>query len=454
MQQLPGVPEAGATPGAPVELLTQSWLAPHATFTSFLPHPSGRFVPHWPAYDAAVFGVQQEPVDPFEGGGVSPPDCVHVWPAAQPQLTEVPPQPSESPVPHLPGYVPEQVKSLQHVFVDWLQMPLGQEPQVTVPPHSSLKVPHWSVAKFTHDLGVQGGPHTPFALQTLPLVHWPQEIVLPVQTLVTLPQFSPSATHSTGVTAGSHWLASPATPQLSPLGQPSPGTASQLTVPPQPFVMAPHWAPAAAQSVAAVPGVQLGSHRLNAALQTSVPLHVPQSVKFDETSGPQPSHAKPHWKPRSRHATGWHVSHWFVSVLHCCPAAHPLVFPSGQSMKAPQLVMTVPHWAFSSAQVVSTGPHVFVARLHTCATAVPPSAFVAGAQPPHCVTVPLHESNTGPHFPVQRRLTPASLTPASGQAAASGTATTTTSVPPPASGSVPSTVASVLASCLVPESAG
>ncbi len=101
--------------------------------------------------------------------------------------------------------------------------------------------------KSAHVFGAHGGPQTPLALQTCPLAHWPHWIICPVQVLVIDPQFLPRATHSSGVSAGSHRLASPATPQLWPLGQPRPGTVSQSTVPPQPFVMMPHWAPAAAQ---------------------------------------------------------------------------------------------------------------------------------------------------------------------------------------------------------------
>jgi hypothetical protein len=40
--------------------------------------------------------------------------------------------------------------------------------------------------------------------------------------------------------------------------------------------MSPHWALAAAHSVAALPGVQFGSQMLNALLQTSVPGQAPQ----------------------------------------------------------------------------------------------------------------------------------------------------------------------------------
>jgi hypothetical protein len=127
-------------------------------------------------------------------------------------------------------------------------------------------------------MGWHGAPHTPFALQTWPIGHCPQVMSWPVQTLVIEPHVCPTAMHSTGVVAGSHWFASPSTPQPCPVGHPSPGTVSQSTVPPHPFVMSPHCALAAAQSAVAVPGVQLGSQMLNAGLQTSVPLHDPQLV--------------------------------------------------------------------------------------------------------------------------------------------------------------------------------
>ncbi len=75
VQQVPGVPAGGAMPGAPVALLTHSWLAPQATSTLFSPQPLGSDVPHWPAYEAGVFGVQHAPVLPGAGAGLLPP----VW---------------------------------------------------------------------------------------------------------------------------------------------------------------------------------------------------------------------------------------------------------------------------------------------------------------------------------------------------------------------------------------
>jgi hypothetical protein len=171
-----------------------------------------------------------------------------------------------------------QVSVSQHMWVVWLQMPPVHMPHVTELPQPSGKVPHSPAGKSAQVIGLHGGPHTPFALQTCPMGHCPQLIILPVHALVIDPHVCPTATHSTGVVAGSHWLASPSTPQLCPAGHPSPVTVSQSTVPPHPFVMSPHCAPAAAQSVAAVPGVQSGSQMLNALLQTLVPGHVPQFV--------------------------------------------------------------------------------------------------------------------------------------------------------------------------------
>jgi hypothetical protein len=113
-----------------------------------------------------------------------------------------------------------------------------------------------------------------------------------------------------------------------------------------------------------------------------------------------------------------HAWHWFVSVLHSWPAGQPLVLPSGQSRKLPQLLRMVPHSAPSSAHVVSTGPQVLVVRLQTWGCAAPPSGPGAGEQPPHWVMVPVHGSVTGPHLPVQFAVA-ASPALASGQRPAS-----------------------------------
>jgi hypothetical protein len=101
VQQVPGVPEVGATPGAPVPLSTQSWLAPHGTLTSLLPQPSDKSVPHCPGYDAAVLGVQHVPVVPF--GGAPPPPVFVQTPVPQAQLRSFAPQPSASACPHSPA---------------------------------------------------------------------------------------------------------------------------------------------------------------------------------------------------------------------------------------------------------------------------------------------------------------------------------------------------------------
>jgi hypothetical protein len=167
---------------------------------------------------------------------------------------------------------------VQQLCVIWLQTPPGHIPHETVPWQPSGKVPHSMSEKLAQVLGSQGGPQTPLELQTSPIGHWPQLIICPPHALTMLPQLRPSAAHSTGVTVGSHWLATPTTPQLCPAGQPSPETPSQSTVPPQPLVMMPHCAPAAMQRAAAVPGTQLGSQMLKTLLQTSVPGHDPQSV--------------------------------------------------------------------------------------------------------------------------------------------------------------------------------
>jgi hypothetical protein len=162
--------------------------------------------------------------------------------------------------------------------VVWLQIPPGHEPHVTDAPQPSGNVPQSTSGKFAQVIGTHAGPHTPFALHTSPLGHVPQLITSPLHALVIEPHVLPSVAHSTGVVAGSHWFASPSTPQPWPAGHPRPATASQSTVPPHPFVMSPHCAPADAQRIAALCGVQLGSQTLNAPLQTSVPGHMPQSA--------------------------------------------------------------------------------------------------------------------------------------------------------------------------------
>ena len=89
------------------------------------------------------------------------------------------------------------------------------------------------------------------------------------------PQLRPSARHSSGCCFVSQRLAMPRTPQLSPSAHPKPATPSQETVPPHPSEMVPHSTPlfalAAAQSSAALFGVQLGSHVWKTALQTRAP---------------------------------------------------------------------------------------------------------------------------------------------------------------------------------------
>ena len=129
---------------------------------------------------------------------------------------------------------------MQHVFVVWLQVPPGHVPHVTWPPHPSSNVPHWKVEKSAHVAGEHGGPQTPFELQTSPDGHCPQLMLVPLHTLRMDPQFSPSATHSTGVAVGLHWLATPWMPHPCPAGQPKPITLSQSTIPPQPFETMPH----------------------------------------------------------------------------------------------------------------------------------------------------------------------------------------------------------------------
>lgn len=74
-------------------------------------------------------------------------------------------------------------------------------------------MPHWKSGKSAQVLGEHGGRQTPLALQTCPVAHVPHGIVWPVHTLVSEPQFCPSATHSSGVGAALHWFATPSTPQ-------------------------------------------------------------------------------------------------------------------------------------------------------------------------------------------------------------------------------------------------
>jgi hypothetical protein len=237
------------------------------------------------------------------GGAVAPPFVVHVVPAAQLQSRTFCPQPLGRLSPHLPGYVPAHVFALQHVFVTLLHTPLAQAPHVTVPPHVSSNVPHSNAAKSVHVFAVHGFPQTPFELQTSPAGQFPHCTARPVHALVSVPQFRPAALHSSATCFVSQRFAMPRTPQLSPFAQPKPATASQLTVPPQPFEMTPHSTPrfvlAAAQRTAADCGTQLGSQTWKTPLHTRVPpsavgAQPPQSVWFAALSSPQPSHAKPH----------------------------------------------------------------------------------------------------------------------------------------------------------------
>jgi hypothetical protein len=221
------------------------------------------------------------------GAAEMPPSAVHVAGFAQAQSRTFCPHPFARSTPHLPAYVALHEFVAQHVFVVLLQMPLAQLPHVTVDPQVSSKVPHSNCVKSAHVFGVQGGPHTPFALHTSPSPQSPHLIFLPVHALVTSPQFLPSALHSSGVDFGSHRFAIPRTPQLSPALHPNPATASQFTVPPQPFDITPHSRPffvfASLHSSAALFGTQLGSQVWKTALHLRAPpsaagAQPPQSV--------------------------------------------------------------------------------------------------------------------------------------------------------------------------------
>jgi hypothetical protein len=97
-----------------------------------------------------------------------------------------------------------QVSVSQQMCVVWLQIPPVHAPHVTELPQPSGNVPHSVAGKSAQVIGMHGGPQTPFALHTCPAGHCPQSITLPVHTLVIDPHVCPSATHSTGVVAGSH----------------------------------------------------------------------------------------------------------------------------------------------------------------------------------------------------------------------------------------------------------
>ncbi len=112
-------------------------------------------------------------------------------------------------------------------------------------------------------------------------------MVPPPHALTIRPQFRYEATHSSGCSGLSQRLPMPRAPHEVPLGQPP-----QLAMPPQPLLMRPQVAPAAAQMAESEPGVQVGSHLCSAVLQLLPEPQLPQLVVL--VKGPQPSQTWPH----------------------------------------------------------------------------------------------------------------------------------------------------------------
>jgi hypothetical protein len=173
---------------------------------------------------------------------------------------------------------------------------LAQTPHESVPPQPSDAGPHIKSSS-AQVLGTQ-------LLQTLstqisPSAQMPQLTRAPVHELLTIPQFLPRCRHSVGSGVGRQVLPM----QVSVDRQPLP----QVKVPPQPFEMGPHSAPAASQVVSAH-GVQV----LLTASQTS-----PGSQLGQSTVPPQPSAIWPHFPLHDFLTQSWH---WPVAPLQVCPA--------------------------------------------------------------------------------------------------------------------------------------
>jgi hypothetical protein len=167
-----------------------------------------------------------------------------------------------------------------------VSLPTVQTPQFSWRPQPSLTVPQFLPCE-AHVFGTQ-------LLQTLstqssPSAHTPQMTGVPVQGLVTVPQFFPWRLHSPGGDAGLQTLLT----QVSVVGQPLP----HVRIPPQPSEIVPHSAPTASQ-VTRAQGLQV----LVTASQTSP---APQAVQ--SISAPQPSVTLPHLPWQVFFTQSWHI---------------------------------------------------------------------------------------------------------------------------------------------------
>ena len=149
---------------------------------------------------------------------------------AQRQSIE-PPQPSGKALPHFPAYAAAHVFGVQQVPFG-PQIPWSAQAFVTIPPQPSSKWPQATLAASGGSAGVQGVPHLPFALHTCPDGHLPQSTVPPAQALLIPPHSRLCAAHSRDVSGAPHRFAMPFVAHESPAGQ-----LPHETTPPQPSEM-------------------------------------------------------------------------------------------------------------------------------------------------------------------------------------------------------------------------
>ena len=130
----------------------------------------------------------------------------------------VPPQPSGSVPPHLPAYAVAHVFAAQHV-PSALQSALFAQGLVILPPQPSSNWPHATCAACGGSAGVHGLPHLPLALHTWPVGQVPQLMLPPPHALLMVPHSRSWASHSRGISGGPQRLAMPSVAHESPAGQ-------------------------------------------------------------------------------------------------------------------------------------------------------------------------------------------------------------------------------------------
>lgn len=206
----------------------------------------------------------------------------------------MPPQPFDR-VPQVPA---GQAVGVQQVLLGRQTLGGGQVPQLVVPPHPSLMLPHTWLAE--HWAGLQ---HWLFRQTPLP-GQGPQSSWPPHPSL-TAPHWAPASPQVRAV-HGTHTLAAPVVSQISPEAQ-----DPQLRVPPQPSDLVPHSCPALEH----VDGRQHALPR-----QTSPAVgQVPQSTWL-----PQPSLMLPHSAISLEQLRGMHGTHTFAVpvVSQTSPLGH------------------------------------------------------------------------------------------------------------------------------------